>query len=92
MTLHSAPPSVSHSVSSLMSLSGNTWRENFLVHDDYWMAVAALAAKRSKDPRTQVDYTILLNINLISHVNLSAVIMFDLLKGHPKSSINPTSN
>jgi hypothetical protein len=56
------------------------------------MAVAALAAKKSKDPRTQVDYTILLNINLISHVNLSAVIMFDLLKGHPKSSINPTSN
>ncbi|CAL8252266.1 unnamed protein product [Arctogadus glacialis] len=29
-------------------------RSDFLAHEDYCMAVAALAAKRSKDPETQV--------------------------------------
>ncbi|XP_030220437.1 deoxycytidylate deaminase [Gadus morhua] len=44
---------------------GDTWREDFLVHGDYWMAVAALAAKRSKDPRTQVGACIVNQENVI---------------------------
>uniref|UniRef100_A0A8C5C0G8 dCMP deaminase n=1 Tax=Gadus morhua TaxID=8049 RepID=A0A8C5C0G8_GADMO len=40
-------------------------REDFLVHGDYWMAVAALAAKRSKDPRTQVGACIVNQENVI---------------------------
>ena len=89
MTLHSAPPSVSRSVSSLMSLREATQDNDFLNYDDYWMAVASLASQRSRDPKRKVDYVIYLNINLISDVSLSTVNMFDLFKGHPTT--NPTS-
>ncbi|CAL8259784.1 unnamed protein product [Gadus morhua 'NCC'] len=34
--------------------SGDTWRADYLVQEDYWMAMAALTAKRSRDPKTQV--------------------------------------
>eukprot|EP00757_Euglenozoa_sp_SAG-D1_P000140 gene140-11578_t len=44
---------------------GKTKREDYISWDDYFMAVALLAGRRSKDPSRQVGSTIVNDLNHI---------------------------
>lgn len=48
-------------------------REEYLSWDDYFMAVALLSAKRSKDPSTQVGACIVNNSNVIESIGYNGL-------------------
>lgn len=48
-------------------------REEYLSWDDYFMAVALLSAKRSKDPNTQVGACIVNNSNVIESIGYNGL-------------------
>ena len=62
-------------------------REDYISWDEYFMGVAILAAKRSKDPNTQVGACIVDKNNVIDAVDASQILSYYAYSSTTKDEI-----